>query len=108
MPRLSRSPRFSFLPLAEFAHLIAAATAVHVAPASAVILAAVDEEPGTGRIGALAEVRTVLAACEEIRRRARDRPEPPRELIGLRPFPTETTFGLRTLSVAKRVRRLAA
>src|SRR6185503_19153661 len=51
--RLARRSGNPFLALAEVTHLVAAAAGIHVAPASAVILGAVDEKPCARVVGTL-------------------------------------------------------
>src|SRR6185436_11912479 len=51
--RLARLARDALLTLAELADLIPAAACRHVAPPPAVVLGAVDEEPGAGVVRAL-------------------------------------------------------
>src|SRR6266571_73344 len=106
--RLARLPSDPLLALTELTHLVAAAAGVHVAPAPAVILGPVHEEPGAGVVRALSKELAIVVARQQVRRRARDRPQRAREVIGLGPSPLEPVGGALDAGVAHRVRGLGA
>src|SRR2546428_248605 len=86
---LARSRSDSLLALSVFTHLVARAAGVHVAPAAAVVLGAIDEEPRAGVVRALAQQRAVLLMDQHVRDGAGDRPERALKIIGVGPVPAE-------------------
>src|SRR5439155_18667613 len=99
-----RSP----LSLPELADLVSRAAAVHVAPAAAVILRAIDEQPCARVVRAFAEKRALPLARQNHARRPRDRPDHTREVVGLGPKPLEPRRGLHDPRVRERIRGLRA